>query len=478
MKNQADAKENGIYDVTQQGSVSVAWVLTRSADFDGDNDDVVQGDALFVTNGSNNVNQGFILTSKGTGTSNKHIFGTDSLSFTQFTGASNITAGTGLSKTGNTLLIDSTVVTLADAQTLTNKTLTSPTITGVSPTITLGGDLSGSLTLTNLAGGTLTATIGANSVALGTDTTGNYVADVVAGTGINITHTPGEGSSASVALNATLDNLSNVNVPTPSNGQFLKYVTASSEWQAADIPTINNLDDVGDVTITSAASGDFLKWNGTAWVNDPINLGTDTTGNYMSDVSAGTGVSITHTPSEGSSATIAIGQSVATNANPTFAGATLDAVRVGITAANEIDTTSGNLILDSTAGTVQVDDNVLVTGTTTTRAASTQDSVIIQGRAGGTSSYGVTITPTTLTGSKTLTLPDTTGTVVTTGDTGTVTSTMLADGTIVNADINASAAIALSKLASGTSAQIVLANSGGVPTYTTVSGDVTISNTG
>lgn len=478
VKNQADAKENGIYDVTQQGSVSVAWVLTRSADFDGDNDDVVQGDALFVTNGSNNVNQGFILTSKGTGTSNKHVFGTDSLSFTQFTGASNITAGTGLSKTGNTLSIDSTVVTLADAQTLTNKTLTSPTITGVSPTITLGGDLSGSLTLTNLAGGTLTATIGANSVALGTDTTGNYVADVVAGTGINITHTPGEGSSASVALNATLDNLSNVNVPTPSNGQFLKYVTASSEWQAADIPTINNLDDVGDVTITSAASGDFLKWNGTAWVNDPINLGTDTTGNYMSDVSAGTGVSITHTPSEGSSATIAIGQSVATNANPTFAGATLDAVRVGITAANEIDTTSGNLILDSTAGTVQVDDNVLVTGTTTTRAASTQDSVIIQGRAGGTSSYGVTITPTTLTGSKTLTLPDTTGTVVTTGDTGTVTSTMLADGTIVNADINASAAIALSKLASGTSAQIVLANSSGVPTYTTVSGDVTISNTG
>jgi hypothetical protein len=48
---------------------------------------------------------------------------------------------------------------------------------------------------------------------------------------------------------------------------------------------------------------------------------------------------------------------------------------------------------------------------------------------------------------KTITLPDVTGTVVTTGDTGTVTSTMLLDGTIVNADINASAAIADTKLA-------------------------------
>jgi len=38
--------------------------------------------------------------------------------------------------------------------------------------------------------------------------------------------------------------------------------------------------------------------------------------------------------------------------------------------------------------------------------------------------------------------------------------------------------IALSKLASGTSAQVILANSSGAPTYTTVSGDVTINNSG
>jgi hypothetical protein len=60
----------------------------------------------------------------------------------------------------------------------------------------------------------------------------------------------------------------------------------------------------------------------------------------------------------------------------------------------------------------------------------------------------------------------------------TVNSSQIADGSIVNADINASAAIAHSKLASMTSAQVLLGNASNVPTSTTVSGDVTISNTG
>lgn len=61
--------------------------------------------------------------------------------------------------------------------------------------------------------------------------------------------------------------------------------------------------------------------------------------------------------------------------------------------------------------------------------------------------YETTLTVTDPTADRTITLPDVTGTVVTTGDTGSVTSTMIADGTVVNADINASAAIAFSKLA-------------------------------
>ena len=54
----------------------------------------------------------------------------------------------------------------------------------------------------------------------------------------------------------------------------------------------------------------------------------------------------------------------------------------------------------------------------------------------------------------------------------------IAAGVIVDADINASAAISLSKLAAGSSAQIIVANGSGVPTYVAMSGDVTISNAG
>ena len=52
-----------------------------------------------------------------------------------------------------------------------------------------------------------------------------------------------------------------------------------------------------------------------------------------------------------------------------------------------------------------------------------------------------TLAITNPTDDRTITLPDRSGTVITSGDTGTVTSTMITDGTIVNADVNASAAI-------------------------------------
>jgi hypothetical protein len=118
------------------------------------------------------------------------------------------------------------------------------------------------------------------------------------------------------------------------------------------------------------------------------------------------------------------------------------------------------------------------TGQTFGTATSTQDGIILAGRAGGTTSLRVTIQPGTLTTSRTLTLPDVTGTVVTTGDTGTVTSNMIATGAIADTDINASAAIAYSKLANMTAGSILLGNASNVPTVTAMSGDVTITSGG
>jgi len=56
--------------------------------------------------------------------------------------------------------------------------------------------------------------------------------------------------------------------------------------------------------------------------------------------------------------------------------------------------------------------------------------------------------------------------------------TSIASGAIVNADVNASAAIAFSKLAALTGGQIIVGNSSNIPTAVSVTGDIAISNTG
>jgi hypothetical protein len=65
-------------------------------------------------------------------------------------------------------------------------------------TISLGGDLSGSASFNGSTDITITAQVQANSVALGTDTTGDYVAGATAGTGIDVSGSGGEGSTLTI----------------------------------------------------------------------------------------------------------------------------------------------------------------------------------------------------------------------------------------------------------------------------------------
>ena len=237
-------------------------------------------------------------------------------------------------------------------------------------------------------------------------------------------------ASAWTSLNPTLD-----------NGEFgyetdtakFKIGNGSTAWTSLAYANANlsvaSLDALSDVTITSATNGDFLRWNGSAWINDAVNLSTDTVGSYVESLVAGTGVTVTNNSGEGAAPTIAIGQDVASSAIPTFAGLNLN----------------GNIVFEG---------------------ATAND-------------FETTLAITDPTSDRTITFPDLTGTVVTTGDTGSVTSLMIADGTIVNADVNASAAIAYSKLANATAGQVLLGTTTtGVVTATTISGDITIDGAG
>ena len=92
--------------------------------------------------------------------------------------------------------------------------------------------------------------------------------------------------------------------------------------------------------------------------------------------------------------------------------------------------------------------------------------------------YETTLTvadPTT--SDKTITLPNVTGTVITTGDTNTVNKDMV-DGSLINTNIAANAAIAFTKLADLTSAQILVGNGSNEPTAVAVTGDISINNAG
>ena len=115
--------------------------------------------------------------------------------------------------------------------------ITIATTNTADPTITLAGDLSGSATLTNLGSATLTATIVANSVALGTDTTGNYVATgAVSGVGLSGSSSS-EGGTFTVTSNATNANTASTIVARDGSGNFSAgTITATStSAQYADL---------------------------------------------------------------------------------------------------------------------------------------------------------------------------------------------------------------------------------------------------
>ena len=170
---------------------------------------------------------------------------------------------------------------------------------------------------------------------------------------------------------------------------------------ATKLTTTRNIALTGDVTGNVNFDGSGNVSIATAIALNNISLGTHTTGNYVAGNTSGTGIAITGTAGEGWSPTISIDSTVAT----------LTGVQ---TLTNKTLQDSTTFIVDNTDATKKVQFDVAGVATATTR---------------------------------TMTVPNTNGTLITSGDTGTVTSTMILDGTIVNADINASAGIVDTKLA-------------------------------
>lgn len=120
VKDQSNAAQNGIY-VYNSASAS----LVRASDYDTAGE-VQAGDFVFVSSGSAYAGTGWVQENSVT------TLGTDPIEWTQFSGAGTYLAGNGLTLTGNLFSIDTSVtVDTSTAQTLTNKTLTSPVVSGL-----------------------------------------------------------------------------------------------------------------------------------------------------------------------------------------------------------------------------------------------------------------------------------------------------------------------------------------------------------
>ena len=227
----------------------------------------------------------------------------------------------------------------------------------------------------------------------------------------------------------------------------------------------SSLNDLADVTITSATDGDFLRWNGTAWINDAVNLSTDTIGSYVASLVAGTGVTLTNNSGEGATPTVAVtantydaygaASTAATNAATALTNHEADTTSIhGIADTSILVTTTGTQTLSNktlttpnigaaTGTSLVLSGDLTVNGTTTTinsTAVNVKNQVVFEGTT--EDNFETTLTVADPSADRTITLPDATTTLVGTDTTQTLTNKTLTSPVIntptglVKGDVN------------------------------------------
>ena len=161
-------------------------------------------------------------------------------------------------------------VETANLETFSSSALTRlSNLEGKDISITLTGDVTGTGTITDLANVSFATTIAADSVALGTDTTGNYVASLVAGTNITLSNNSGEGATPTIGLTNNSTTIGSTAISLGSSATTIAGLTSVTSTgftgaltgnasTATTLATARNINGVSfngsaDITVTAAA---------------------------------------------------------------------------------------------------------------------------------------------------------------------------------------------------------------------------------
>jgi len=173
VKTQAETRQNGIYYVSVVGTASgspVPWTLTRATDADSPAE-LTGGTFTFCEEGSGNSESGYVFTHNGTPTlTHATLSNNTPLTVAQFSGAGQITAGTGLTKDGNTINAIGTANRISVAADAIN---IHTGYVGQTSLTTLGTITTGSWTATDVGvahGGTGVSTLTSNGILYGNGT--------------------------------------------------------------------------------------------------------------------------------------------------------------------------------------------------------------------------------------------------------------------------------------------------------------------
>jgi len=268
VKDQSDQKTNGIYV-----SASGAWA--RATDMNADTSpNEFPGTFVFVSGGTTNADTGFVCT-----VDTDFVLGTDNVTFSQFSSAGHITAGSGLDKSGNTMSVDvSDFMTNGDD----NRVLTATGTDAINAEANLTFDgstlaVTGALTTTTTAtvGTDLTVTGGDISFGNGQDATITVTSTAAGTDGRDLTISAGFGD----VLSSSDENGGDLHLRAGGgNGAGTSTMTFSTSKAGNDLSTESmriHTDGKVGINVNGAAPAAYLQVKGDGVYNDGLIVNED-----------------------------------------------------------------------------------------------------------------------------------------------------------------------------------------------------------